>query len=397
MVSFMVRLISPSTKNIIRDDEFRFEIDISLKPTHLLCQLFADKKTPQLIGEVAVDLGDILNAQACERDEWHELRYSGKRAGSIRLEMTHYGAYTINAAVKQDLTSPDERLVEISSPQAKPSPLRAAEFHDCEVPCHSYALSSDSLQSTSHLSWITQPNDHGITSSSALCFNSLATTRQRIPDQLPASVIHGDNEVFDSECDIMEDCSPYEVGTVPFYLEDTRFRSRTVESFQENIPHEKENYDLGRYSWEGEILGDTRRVDLATQVAPERACWSSLSQLHYTEYNSNRAFWQTSIDRAEGNSFPSSPSPDNQFSTPAIEPEPTLQQLTMAGSSHMVDGYQVKAFDLSREEVLIDKITSALAVIASEDIYSWSTRICENNGDTRGVSFSKPTERRGYL
>ncbi|KAL2256313.1 hypothetical protein VTK26DRAFT_1858 [Humicola hyalothermophila] len=72
------------------DQELRFTVHDSPDYYQLKVSVFNDDKKTELIGEVWIDLRDIIVPGGGQSDKWHHLNCKGKYAGEVRLETTYY-------------------------------------------------------------------------------------------------------------------------------------------------------------------------------------------------------------------------------------------------------------------------------------------------------------------
>lgn len=73
-----------------RDQELRFTVHDSPDYYQLKVSVFNDDKKTDLIGEVWVDLREIIVPGGGQSDQWHSLSFRGKYAGEVRIEITYY-------------------------------------------------------------------------------------------------------------------------------------------------------------------------------------------------------------------------------------------------------------------------------------------------------------------
>jgi hypothetical protein len=73
-----------------RDQELRFTVHDSPDYFRLKCSVFNEDKKNDLIGEVWIDLKEVIVAGGGQNDIWHQLQFKGKYAGEIRVELTYY-------------------------------------------------------------------------------------------------------------------------------------------------------------------------------------------------------------------------------------------------------------------------------------------------------------------
>src|SRR5271163_2243045 len=73
-----------------RDQELRFTVHDSPDYLKLKCSVFNEDKKNDLIGEVWMDLKDVIVPGGGQNDIWHQLQFKGKYAGEIRVELTYY-------------------------------------------------------------------------------------------------------------------------------------------------------------------------------------------------------------------------------------------------------------------------------------------------------------------
>jgi hypothetical protein len=92
MVSAQVptALHSVSSNNSPRDQELRFTVHESPDYYKLKCSVFNEDKKNDLIGEVWMDLKEVIVPGGGQNDIWHQLQFKGKYAGEIRVELTYY-------------------------------------------------------------------------------------------------------------------------------------------------------------------------------------------------------------------------------------------------------------------------------------------------------------------
>jgi hypothetical protein len=107
----MVRIFvcSNDNANRPRDQELRFTVRDSPDYYTLKISIFNDDKKTELIGEAWVDLKPVIVSGGGQRDLWQDLKYRGKYAGEVRIELTYY----------------DSRPKE-----EKPAPRQQADFAD---------------------------------------------------------------------------------------------------------------------------------------------------------------------------------------------------------------------------------------------------------------------------
>jgi hypothetical protein len=79
-----------STNNSPRDQELRFTVHESPDYYKLKCSVFNEDKKNDLIGEVWMDLKEVIVPGGGQNDIWHQLQFKGKYAGEIRVELTYY-------------------------------------------------------------------------------------------------------------------------------------------------------------------------------------------------------------------------------------------------------------------------------------------------------------------
>lgn len=73
-----------------RDQELRFTVHDSPDYFKLKCSVFNEDKKNDLIGEVWMDLKDVIVPGGGQNDIWRQLQFKGKYAGEIRVELTYY-------------------------------------------------------------------------------------------------------------------------------------------------------------------------------------------------------------------------------------------------------------------------------------------------------------------
>ena len=100
-----------------RDQELRFTVHESPDYYKLKCSIFNDDKKTELIGESWIDLKGVLISGGGQNDLWHQLRFKGKYAGEIRIELTYY-----DTRPKDEPTSEKRRGGEKNSSRTSSSP-----------------------------------------------------------------------------------------------------------------------------------------------------------------------------------------------------------------------------------------------------------------------------------
>jgi hypothetical protein len=83
-------LYSVHANGCSRDQELRFTVHDSPDYFKLKCSVFNEDKKNDLIGEVWMDLKDVIVPGGGQNDIWHQLQFKGKYAGEIRVELTYY-------------------------------------------------------------------------------------------------------------------------------------------------------------------------------------------------------------------------------------------------------------------------------------------------------------------
>ncbi|QKX62913.1 uncharacterized protein TRUGW13939_10081 [Talaromyces rugulosus] len=97
------------------DQELRFTVHDSPDYNQIKISVFNDDKKTELIGETWVDLNALIIPGGSQSDTWHELKFKGKYAGDIRMEMTYYDTRP------EDETVIERRTVVTDKPQPKAS------------------------------------------------------------------------------------------------------------------------------------------------------------------------------------------------------------------------------------------------------------------------------------
>ncbi|KAL1310520.1 hypothetical protein AAFC00_000805 [Neodothiora populina] len=72
------------------DQELRFTVHESPDYNNLKVSVFNDDKKTDLIGEMWVNLEQVVIPGGGKKDDWHQLSYKGKYAGEVMLELTYY-------------------------------------------------------------------------------------------------------------------------------------------------------------------------------------------------------------------------------------------------------------------------------------------------------------------
>lgn len=90
MVCIALSTFQLCTYNSFRDEEIRFNVHESPDYYKLKCSVFNEDKRNDLIGEVWIDLREVIIAGGGKSDIWHQLHFKGKYAGEVRVELTYY-------------------------------------------------------------------------------------------------------------------------------------------------------------------------------------------------------------------------------------------------------------------------------------------------------------------
>jgi hypothetical protein len=90
MLPFCAASYAVHANSCPRDQELRFTVHDSPDYLKLKCSVFNEDKKNDLIGEVWMDLKEVIVPGGGQNDIWHQLQFKGKYAGEIRVELTYY-------------------------------------------------------------------------------------------------------------------------------------------------------------------------------------------------------------------------------------------------------------------------------------------------------------------